>query len=582
LVENSSAYGALCRKYKNEHVQKIFNTEILKIIRASTTYEEKEYEHVVSEGSIGIVEHGVVNFKLTRGYNTTFWYLREYYDRKTITKTEFERMDALNITCCNFSYAEIPHMYWKVLGVTGTLPLIGGFEEKIIKGEYEIEKWTKLPSIYGQKDSSFNKGVHIEASLDDWSRKIAHDIWQIQDAERAVLVFFENETILREWQSSAYGMKLNGVESLTSGNVEYINHYVRVATRSNKVTLFPKVFGRGLDFVCLDKKVNGNGGVHVIQTFLSEEKSEELQIMGRTCRQGDGGSYKMILFLDDLLRWNELKGGKNDVDIPFIKESELKDIQENKGEKAVYKYLDEKRNQWFSLKSQERSKMVEEAKSDHIKSTKFQSDLCDASPDAKSNCLKFLNSLNYSSMGVESGFHICLCLDKSGSMGGQRWKDLHNAKTVFLNSCPSTVAVSIITLNHQAEFILKMGSLKCSLTSDLGKVSGGTNFAPALIKAREVFCEGLLKFPDKDPVLVFMSDGANGDPNPTDEAVEAILSLSKNLRSHFIFFGNSNDSGAQNLRSIATKLKGEFHNSVNGIELCKTFKLIACGITAIA
>ncbi|CAF3880850.1 unnamed protein product [Rotaria sordida] len=38
-----------------------------------------------------------------------------------------------------------------------------------------------------------------------------------------------------------------------------------------------------------------HGGIHVLQTFFSEELSEEYQIMGRGARQGDRGSYRMIL-----------------------------------------------------------------------------------------------------------------------------------------------------------------------------------------------------------------------------------------------------------------------------------------------
>ncbi|CAF0952614.1 unnamed protein product, partial [Brachionus calyciflorus] len=34
-----------------------------------------------------------------------------------------------------------------------------------------------------------------------------------------------------------------------------------------------------------------NGGVHVIQTFFSDDPSEEIQIMGRTARQGETKYY---------------------------------------------------------------------------------------------------------------------------------------------------------------------------------------------------------------------------------------------------------------------------------------------------
>ena len=43
-------------------------------------------------------------------------------------------------------------------------------------------------------------------------------------------------------------------------------------------------FGRGTDFVIFDQSVKRLGGLHVIQTFLSVENSEEVQIQGRTAR----------------------------------------------------------------------------------------------------------------------------------------------------------------------------------------------------------------------------------------------------------------------------------------------------------
>ena len=67
--------------------------------------------------------------------------------------------------------------------------------------------------------------------------------------------------------------------------MQYINHYVKQATRSGAITLMPCVFGRGVDFVCVDKIVNGHGGVCVIQAFLSEDVSEEYQIMARQGRK---------------------------------------------------------------------------------------------------------------------------------------------------------------------------------------------------------------------------------------------------------------------------------------------------------
>jgi len=75
---------------------------------------------------------------------------------------------------------------------------------------------------------------------------------------------------------------------------------IKAATFSNRITLITKSFGRGTDFICQDKRVIKQDGVHVLQVFFSTELSEEVQIMGRTARQGDLGSFSMILLDTDL------------------------------------------------------------------------------------------------------------------------------------------------------------------------------------------------------------------------------------------------------------------------------------------
>jgi hypothetical protein len=79
------------------------------------------------------------------------------------------------------------------------------------------------------------------------------------------------------------------------------------------ITYITRALGRGTDFFCRDGSVLENGGVHVLQTFWSIDKSEQIQIMGRTARQGQEGSYSLVLCRkhlerlgiepDDLDRW---------------------------------------------------------------------------------------------------------------------------------------------------------------------------------------------------------------------------------------------------------------------------------------
>jgi hypothetical protein len=75
---------------------------------------------------------------------------------------------------------------------------------------------------------------------------------------------------------------------------------IKKAATAGQVTICSAVCGRGTDFFCKDQRVLDGGGVHIIQTFLSAEKSEEIQIHGRTARQGKHCTYQLILLGSDL------------------------------------------------------------------------------------------------------------------------------------------------------------------------------------------------------------------------------------------------------------------------------------------
>ena len=51
--------------------------------------------------------------------------------------------------------------------------------------------------------------------------------------------------------------------------------FERKAAMSRRINLLSRSFGRGADFICNNSDVINNGGIHVLQTFLSEELSEE-------------------------------------------------------------------------------------------------------------------------------------------------------------------------------------------------------------------------------------------------------------------------------------------------------------------
>jgi len=101
------------------------------------------------------------------------------------------------------------------------------------------------------------------------------------------------------------------------------------ATRSGAITLMIREFGRGTDFKCFDSRMLDGGGVHVIQAFFSTEIAEEIQIKGRTARQGARGSYSMVLNAESLMEKMGLAPS---------------DIESMRLKSTYYSYLDSRRS----------------------------------------------------------------------------------------------------------------------------------------------------------------------------------------------------------------------------------------------
>ncbi len=79
-------------------------------------------------------------------------------------------------------------------------------------------------------------------------------------------------------------------------------------------------------------------------------EDEEIQIKGRTCRQNDPGSFEMILFLQDLKKFN----------IKTFNEFDL-------SQKSKYEFLFIKRAEFQEAKASELQKKLDEGKKWHEK-----------------------------------------------------------------------------------------------------------------------------------------------------------------------------------------------------------------------
>ena len=257
------------------------------------------------------------------------------------------------------------------MGVTGTLKTLDRPILDTIENKYRIAKYTYMPTVFPRRDDDFKfapeNDTHLTETDDEYFSAIREEIQKQLNAsienKRAVLVFFEEREILikfyntlpdneKEYTQTMYDSR---DKELTSAEIKQL---VTLATLSGKVTLATRRFGRGVDFVCHDRRVNNNGGVHVLQTFLSMEASEEVQIKGRTVRQGEPGSYSRVLHLGKLAKigitkatYDDMKNSRN-----------FAELSRN------FAKLEVKRQLYFAKEYQDRIKLVDSLKEEHVAS----------------------------------------------------------------------------------------------------------------------------------------------------------------------------------------------------------------------
>ena len=148
-----------------------------------------------------------------------------------------------------------------------------------------------MPSVYGRNNLIFHdkigEGICIEKTS-NYFRTLKTEIdnrlvGTNPQTKRAVFVFFETKKELNDfYESDEYVPLKDQTKVLTEeANIEEKEAIINYATSSGSIVFFTKVFGRGTDFITHDMIVSANGGVHAIQTFLSEQLSEEKQIKGK-------------------------------------------------------------------------------------------------------------------------------------------------------------------------------------------------------------------------------------------------------------------------------------------------------------
>ena len=299
-IKGLQAYSRLIQKFSG--FEFLVESEVTSMLNEVALVDEEPYYVDTHSGRIGYKVMDSVSFEAVYGYRTVFAYIKEA-EKGNLTENHVAKHLAMHVSCGRFSYANISPLC--VLGVSGTLDAMGIYEKNVL-AKYGLHKFPFVPSVYGPSNFSFDRagnGIRVDKGTSDHFHSITDRIQEERAKKRAVIVFFRTKERMDEYTSSAFFPKLGRrnvallKEDMRDTEKEFV---ISKAATYGQVTLSTAVFGRGTDFFCKDDRVQQAGGVFVIQTFFSEEISEEIQIQGRTARQGKKGSYELLLLESDL------------------------------------------------------------------------------------------------------------------------------------------------------------------------------------------------------------------------------------------------------------------------------------------
>ena len=133
-----------------------------------------------------------------------------------------------------------------------------------------------------------------------WQEKLEGILAEVREqTEIGRSVLIGTTSVTRSEQISRFLIQ-NGFQTqvLNAQNHAEEASVVGEAGRPSRITVATNMAGRGTD-IKLDPTVKNAGGLHVILTEIHDSQRIDRQLAGRCARQGDPGSYRMMLSAED-------------------------------------------------------------------------------------------------------------------------------------------------------------------------------------------------------------------------------------------------------------------------------------------
>ncbi|WP_054031724.1 preprotein translocase subunit SecA [Desulfatitalea tepidiphila] len=254
-------------------------------LKAHTLF-KRDVDYIVKEGQVIIVDEFTGRLMPGRRYSEG---LHQALEAKEGVRIENENQTLATITFQNYF-----RMYDKLAGMTGTADTEAAEFKKIYNLEVNVVP-TNMPMIRIDNPDVIYKTRRekYEAVLDE--------IEALHTKGQPVLV---GTISIDVSEQIAEKLKKRGIKHavLNAKNHEAEAEIISMAGQRAAVTISTNMAGRGTD-IKLGEGVTELGGLHILGTERHESRRIDNQLRGRSGRQGDPGSSRFYLSLeDDLLR----------------------------------------------------------------------------------------------------------------------------------------------------------------------------------------------------------------------------------------------------------------------------------------
>ncbi|MFZ0454876.1 MAG: preprotein translocase subunit SecA [Ignavibacteriaceae bacterium] len=291
LENDSSLSDEEKTKRKDELYQKYSESSdrihtINQLLKAYTLFEKDDEYVITEEGKIAIVDEFTGRVLPGRRYSDG---LHQAIEAKENVKVERDTQTMATITLQNYF-----RMYNKLAGMTGTAETEEGEFFEIYKLEVTVVP-TNKPVVRDDQDDAVYKTKREKYNA------VIDQIEELRNEGRPVLV---GTTSVEVSETISRMLKRKGIPHnvLNAKQHQREAEIVAHAGEVGAVTIATNMAGRGTD-IKLGAGVIDRGGLFILGTERHESRRIDRQLRGRSGRQGDPGTSKFFLSLeDDLMR----------------------------------------------------------------------------------------------------------------------------------------------------------------------------------------------------------------------------------------------------------------------------------------